>query len=163
MNDVFIPGCQLLTFWTDCSGLLPALMICYGNLIKHRSVSRRVCQNQSAMLKKNTFYFKSIRFYFGFKSFSNVATFTAACHQREIKMVCSQPFIFLFWINSLWADSWKTKQWFQSSPVCKNVKLWTHLKYIDDNVEFKVKPAWFHFHLGHHFVTYLGPLSTSRM
>lgn len=156
MKNVFIPGCQLLTFWTGCLGLLPAPMISFGNLIKHRSASRRACQNQSAMPKKDAFYF-------GFKSSLNVGTFTVAGHQREIYIVCFQSFILLLWINSLWADNWKRKQWFQSSPVCKNLKLGTHLKYIDDNVEFKVKPAWFHFHSGHHFVTYLSPLSTSRM
>lgn len=63
VKGVFIPGCQLLTFWTDCLGLLPAPMISFGNLVKHRSASRRACQNQSAMLKKGYILFQEHPFF----------------------------------------------------------------------------------------------------
>lgn len=80
------------------------------------------------------------------------------------RMVRFQSFSLLFFQQTLYDQMFaKTKRWFQSSPTCENSQIRAHLKYIDDNVGFKVKPARLHFQLGRHFVTYLSPLSTSRM
>lgn len=100
---------------------------------------------------------------FGVESALNVGAFTAAYHWGAGWCVFN-PFLFFFSNkHSMIRCLQRQKRWFQSSPTCENSKIRAHLKYIDDNVGFKVKPARLHFHLGRHFVTYLTPLSTSRM
>lgn len=159
---MFIVGCQLLIFWT-VFGPPPAPTSSPGNLGKHRSVSLRACQTQSAALKENTFDFKNFHFGFGHRVGLKCRNIYRSLPLGG-RMVRFQPFSLLFFQLTLYDQMFaKTKRGFQSSPTCENSKIRAHLKYIDDNVGFKVKPARLHFHLGRHFVTYLSPLSTSRM